>query len=620
MRNLCPANSAIGVAIVTILAPSPVGYKTLAVPLFNLEPAPGEPARFGFEAEAVPVVVDTSVATGGDYGVTATVTNATAAAQVLGTEVIFWGSPSAESHDNSRGWACLREGRLKFDGEACTSPSPRPNIPFLRLPTACTGGSQHESQRRWRGPASSSRVRRLPRASSHSHWRRSPAVARCLSLRLSPFLRNSPRKAGRRANRCRPVARRRGCSVDVRVSQKGTLSESALGDADVRSATVTLPEGMVLSPSAANGLEACSEAQVGYVGEGGADPLATDTPEPLRFTTEPANCPDASKVGVVRVKTPLLEEELTGSVYLAAQNANPFGSLVALYIVAENEKLGLRVKLAGEGTLNEATGQVSTTFTSTPQVPFEDLEVTLFGGPRGPLSTPSLCGSYSATSSFEAWSGASAMPASAPFSITSGANGTPCANPLAFAPSFTAGVTNLQAGAFTGFTLTIRHSDADQPLQGLTVHLPSGIAAVLASVTPCQPPPAGQGWSCGPDSLVGHSTAWAGLGSEPVTLPGTVYLTTGYGGAPFGLLVVTPAVAGPFNLGNVDVRSKILVDPNTAAVTVVSDPFPTFVKGVPAQIKQLQVAIDRPGFEFNPTSCAPMQITGTVSGATGGLS
>ncbi len=346
--------------------------------------------------------------------------------------------------------------------------------------------------------------------------------------------------------------------------------------------------------------------------------MAAGTPEPLRFATEPAQCPDASKVGVVRIKTPLLEEELTGSVYLAAQDANPFGSLVALYIVAENEKLGLRVKLAGEGRLNETTGQVSTTFTSTPQVPFEDLKVTLFGGARGPLSTPALCGSYSASTSFEAWSGSAASPVSPPFSITSGPNGAPCANPLPFAPSFSAGVTNLQAGSFTGFTLTIRHSDTDQPLQALTVHLPPGDAAMLASITPCQPPPPGQEWSCGADSLVGHSTAWAGLGDEPVTLPGTVYLTAGYGGAPFGLLVVTPAKAGPFDLGNVDVRSKILVDPTTAAVTVVSDPFPTFVKGVPAQIKQLNVAIDRPGFEFNPTSCAPMQITGTVSGATGG--
>ncbi len=144
VRNLCPADSAIGVATVTILAPSPVGYKTLAVPLFNLEPAQGEPARFGFETEAVPVVIDASVRTDGDYGVTASVSSATAAAQVLGTQVIFWGQPSAQSHDGARGWACLREGRLKFESETCAPPSPRPSTPFLLLPSSCTGQLEHD--------------------------------------------------------------------------------------------------------------------------------------------------------------------------------------------------------------------------------------------------------------------------------------------------------------------------------------------------------------------------------------------------------------------------------------------------------------------------------------------
>jgi hypothetical protein len=306
-------------------------------------------------------------------------------------------------------------------------------------------------------------------------------------------------------------------------------------------------------------------------------------------------------------------------VYLAAQEANAFGSLIALYIVAEDEILGLRVKLAGEGKLNQATGQITTSFTDTPQVPFEELALQLYGGPRGALSTPAQCATYTATTQFTAWTGALAEPDGEPFSITSGPNGGPCpTGPLPFAPSFTAGVPDPQAAAFTPFTLTIANPDADQRLQGLTMTLPDGVAALLSTVSPCQEPPAGQQWACGPASLIGHSTAWAGLGGEPVALPGTVYLTTGYGGAPFGLLDITPAVAGPYNLGNVDVRSRINVNPTTAQVTITSDPFPTFVQGIPADIKQLNVTVDRPGFEFNPTNCNPTAITGTLTGADAG--
>ncbi len=162
--------------------------------------------------------------------------------------------------------------------------------------------------------------------------------------------------------------------MQVKLPQEGTLTEGALADADVKSASVTLPQGVVLNPSAANGLEACSEQQIGYEGPGGSDPLSPGAPSPLRFSTAKAECPQASKIASVRIKTPLLGEELSGWAYLAAQEANPFHSLIAIYIVAESEKLGLRVKLAGEGKLDEQTGQITTSFTDTPQVPFEELQ------------------------------------------------------------------------------------------------------------------------------------------------------------------------------------------------------------------------------------------------------
>ncbi|HEX3909775.1 MAG TPA: hypothetical protein VHW67_03610 [Solirubrobacteraceae bacterium] len=611
VRNFCPQSSAIGVVTVELNAPSPIGYKTLVVPLFNLEPARGEPARFGFEAEAVPIVIDTSLRTGGDYGVTATVTNATAAAQVLGTQVVFWGQPSARVHDSSRGWACLRGGFAAFEGETCAPPSPRPTAPFLIAPTACDGplgtsstglawtGEQFESDYVFRDQLGE------PLA----------GLEGCAQLPFVPRIDTQPQQEAGQATTSASTPT--GLDVAVKLDQSGTLTEDALGDSDVKSATVTLPPGMTLSPSAANGLQACSEQQVGYEGPASIDPLSPGATSPLRFSKGKAECPDASKLASVRVKTPLLGEELSGWAYLAAQNANPFGSLVAIYIVAENEKLGLRVKLAGEGRLDEQTGQVTTTFADTPQVPFEELELQFFGGRRGALSTPPLCGAYATTSSFTSWAGQTRTPQAQPFQISSGVGGSPCpSNPLAFAPGFQAGSSNLQAGAFTPFTLSLDHPDGDQPLSAITMHLPSGIAAMLASVTPCPEPQAAEN-QCGSDSLIGHSVASSGLGGEPVTLPGSVYLTGPYKGAPFGLSVVTPAVAGPFDLGDVTVRSQILVDRSTAAVTILSDPFPTFVQGVPAQIKHITVTVDRPNFEFNPTNCNPTSITGTVSGAQG---
>ena len=571
------------------------------------------PHDSGSRHEAVPIVVDTSVRSDSDYGVTATVSNATAAAQVLGTQVIFWGQPGDPTHDSSRGWACLRAGRLKFDGETCATPSPRPETPFLTLPTSCTGQLDTTMEGlAWTGERlSSTYIFQNPLGEPLA------SLEGCTQLPFDPTIRTQPQQEAGQPPTI-TASTPTGLDVEVKLPQQGTITAGELGESDVRATTVTLPQGMLLNPSAANGLAACTEAQIGYEGHGGSDPLSPGAPEPLHFSSDKAGCPDASKIGKVRVKTPLLGEELSGWAYLASQDANPFGSLVAIYIVAENETLGLRVKLVGEGKLDEQTGQVTTTFQNTPQVPFESLELEMFGGPRGALSTPALCGSYTTTSSFTGWSGAVSEPSAEPFNITSGPEGTPCANPMPFAPSFQAGVSNLQAGAFTPFTLTIGHPDADQPLQGLTVHLPAGVAAMLSSLTPCQEPPAGQEWSCRPESLIGHSTAWSGLGSEPVTLPGTAYLTTGYGGAPFGVLVVTPAVAGPFNLGNVNVRSRINVDPEHRSRHNHERPIPDLRPGVPAQIKQLTVTVDRPGFEFNPTSCDPTAITGTITGASGG--
>jgi hypothetical protein len=591
--NLCPADSAVGAAVVTINEPVLFQFATEAVPVFNLAPAAGEPARFGFEVYNVPVILDTSVRPDGEYRVEVGVENAPQTAAILGSEVTFWGEPGSESHDSARGWACVQGGHHAKQGESCTAPSPRPTLPLLTLPTSCaTALTTSAIGDSWLGE-------------SFSELSSSPTLGGCGALPFGPAIEVE--------SETHTASSPTGLVVRVHVPQEPTLEAGKLAEADLRDTTVTLPAGVRLSPSAANGLQACSEEEIGFTG---TNPQTQDQ----EFNDDVPTCPDASKVGIVHIKTPLLANELEGAVYLAAQDSNPFGSLVALYLVARDPVSGVLVKLAGEAKLDETTGQVTTSFANTPQLPFEELTLQLFNGPRASLTTPGACGSYTTEANFTPWSGGASVQSSSDpsmFDISAGPERTPCSSPQPFSPVFDAENASVQAGAFTPFSLTLAHPDADQPLAGLTVALPEGVAALLSTVSPCPEPTAGQQWACGPASMIGQSTAWSGLGGEPYALPGTVYLTTGYGGAPFGILVQTPAVAGPFDLGNVDVRSKIEVNPSTAAVTIVSDPFPQYVKGIPVQLKQINVTVDRADFEFNPTSCDPMKIEGTLVGAEG---
>ena len=630
--NFCPAGSAIGVATVAINVTRPYGYANFAVPLFNLAPRPGEPARFGFEINKVSVALDTTVRTGGDYGVTVSVSNASETGQILASQVIFWGAPGDPRHDASRGWTCLLAGNYDNHEQPCTPPNPRPTVPLITLPTSCTGplNTSMEGQA-WNGEPVSGQA-----AFQNTIGQPLTELEHCDMLPFEPAIGAQPIQEAQTEGSHPPAptssaSTPTGLAVSVKLPQQSTLQEGGLAQADVRSTSVTLPAGMQLNPSAANGLQACSEAQIGYQGPGGEDPLSPGAPEPLHFSNQPVECPQASKLGIVHLKTPLLAEELKGAIYLAEpapqQEAghNPFNSLLALYLVAENETLGIRAKLAGEAKLDPQTGQITTSFQNTPQVPFEELNLQLFGGPTASLTTPPACGAYSAQASFTPWSGTSSVSvASEPaFQITSGPEGAPCPNPQPFTPSLLAGATSLQAGAYTNFALHLTRPDGNQTPTSLSVHLPAGDAAILKNVTPCPEPQASQG-TCGPESEIGQASATAGTGPDPYTVTGgRVYITGPYQGAPFGLSILTPAVAGPFNLGNVLVRAKIEVDPHTAQVTITS-PLPTIVQGVgrepsgvPLDLRDVYVTVDRPDFEYNPTSCNPTSITATLTGNQG---
>ncbi len=629
----CPAETAIGVSMQELITGQPPKalFFSEATPVFNLTPARGEPARFGSLIEKVPVILDTAVRTGSDYGVRVSVHNLSElAATAISSVVTIWGVPGDPRHDQARGWECLLNG----EQPGCAS-SLGASPPLLSMPTACETFQAPVRAQSWKTGAEL-----LPPVESMFEER----LDGCNQLPFGANIEAAPD--------VQAASTPSGLTVHVKVPQEAALNPNGLTDADVRDTTVALPAGVTLNPGAAAKLEACSEAQIGFLGKDALDPalrLFTSTlPEPF--------CPDGAKIATVKITTPILPNPLEGAVYLAspAPNAeggqNPFNSLVAQYIVAEDPVSGTLLKIPGQvvpcervgevvaGVSCQAPGQLISSFEETPQAPFEDLEVHFFGGANAPLATPARCGSYTTQAVFTPWSGGAPVRPTSTFQVTSGPNGGPCpSSPLPFKPEFQAGVVNLQAGGFSELRTTMGHRDGDQALDALSVKMPPGLSGVLSGVKLCGEPQASEGL-CGPGSLIGHTVVTAGLGSSPVVVkrPGGVYLTGPFNGhgacrvgergcAPFGLSIANPAEAGPFDLEKgaacdcVVVRAKVEVDPITAQLRVVSGQLPTMIKGVPLDLQHVQVAIDRPGFAFNPTSCDRMRVEGSMSGDEGAL-
>jgi hypothetical protein len=606
----CPSNTVIGVASVMLsLEGTPLGEQItqpfdVVGPLYNLTPSVGEPARFGFTVISgtgpiVPVFLDASVRTGGDYGVTVSVHNISQEIPFFGSQVTFWGVPADSRHDTSRG-ECLGSYQREH---GCSLSGQQDATPFLTLPTSCTGASNpltsNVEAASWQEPSvftpGSQGEYRLNDGAGHLF-----GMDGCNRLAFEPSINVTP--DGQQAST--PT----GLTVGVHVAQQASLNPNGLADSTVKDTTVTLPAGLALNAAAADGLESCSEAQAA---------LSADVA---------ASCPDASKVGTVEINSPLLPNALTGGAFLAAQNQNPFGSLVALYIVAQDPVSGTLIKLAGEVKLDQATGQLVSTFDNTPQLPFEDLKLHFFGGNRAPLGTPALCGSYTTTASIVTWSGNAAVSPSSTFQITSGPNGGACSSPLPFSPSLTAGTTSIQAGGFSPFTMTVSRNDGQQNIQGIQLHMPAGLSGLLTGVELCGEAQANAG-SCGPNSLIGETTVSVGLGGNPFSVTGgKVYITGPYEGAPFGISVVVPAKAGPYDLGQVVVRGRIEVDPTTSALTVTTNSpsqgyaIPHILDGIPLEIKHVNFVTTRPGFTFNPTNCDPMGVTGSISSVEGSSS
>jgi hypothetical protein len=415
-----------------------------------------------------------------------------------------------------------------------------------------------------------------------------------------------------------------GATASLRLPQGNLLEATKLAQPALKKAVVTLPAGLTLNPSSANGLEACSEDQIGYLGKG-------SLPNPNRFDESAPRCPNGSKLGTVKVKTPLLEEELEGTIYLAEQERNPFGSLIALYLAIESPRFGLEVKLPGEVRPDPETGQLTATFDYNPQVAFEELELNFRGGgPRSELATPEVCGHYSTTGSLEPWSAPESGPPAqiqeGGFDVSSGCASSADKRP--FSPTFEAGTTGTQAGAYSPLVIKVNRKDGEQELKTLEFSLPKGLVGKLAGIPYCSDSAIAAASSmsgkaeeaspsCPSASQVGTVDAAAGVGSEPFHVGGKVYLAGPYKGAPLSSVVITPAVAGPFDLGDVVIRAPLYVNPETAEITAKSDPIPTILKGIPLKMRSVAINLDRSDFTLNPTSCEPMKVIASIGGSSG---
>ena len=409
--NECPASSAVGIASVDIYEPHALGFIAFSVPLFNLEPRRGEPARFGFfiPISSTAVYIDAAVRNGQDYGVTVSTSNVTQTVSFLSATVTVWGTPGDARHDLSRGWACVN----KEAGCGAGAGEGKPQA-FLQLPTSCaknptTGepeplqttmqGDSWEQAGRLEAEGRSSELGQLAETKLAEYTM--PPLSGCNRLPFEPSIKVTPDD--------QEASTPTGLDVDVHVPQQETLNEEGLAEGAPRNITVALPPGVQINPSSGDGLLACSEGLVGFTGFSEAffpgAKQTTFSATPLEQLTPGSSfCPSAAKVGTATIKTPILPDPIEGAVYVATQNANPFGSLIAMYIVAEDPTAGVLVKLAGnvslckaageaiDGMTCEAPGQIITTFENSPQAPFEDAELHFFGGERAPLATPPHCG------------------------------------------------------------------------------------------------------------------------------------------------------------------------------------------------------------------------------------
>lgn len=561
----CPAASQVGVVE---LATGPDPGLRRRLPLYNVVPRPGAAAQLGFNVNGVPVRMDAGLQASGQ-GLVAGFRSLSQALPLIGATVTLWGVPADAAHDAERvDPATLRTG----------TPSTAPRRPFVTFPTSCAGDppAARLRARSWQRPGAWIEAQ----AAVHAPGEAPQPPTGCEQLAFAGSLEVQPDRRGRGAPS--------GLALTVRLARDA--DPDGLATSTLRTAVVSLPAGVTLSPSATSGLVACAE------------PDATV-------------CPAAARLGDVELTTPLLAEALNGAVFLAAPR-DPFDGTLGIRLAVAGA--GVALELAGQVIADPLTGRLTATFDALPQLPLETLTLRFYDGPTALLALPEACGPATTVATLTPHSGGAPVTAQSTFEVSQDGGGAPCAL-RGFAPGFAAGSANAVAGAEAPFTLRLSRTDEDQELGGFTAALPPGLLGRIASVPALCPDGVAAAGACDDGSRIGSATIAAGPGPSPLTLTGRVHLTGPYRGAPFGLAIAVPAVAGPLRLGTVVVRAAIEVDRTDAALRVVADPLPTALAGVPLRVRTVELALDRPGFMTNPTSCAPARVDGQLRSAAGAV-
>jgi hypothetical protein len=585
----CPSTSKVGTSAVTavseLLPAVPVTIP--AVPVYNIVPQEGEPARFGLSVVGNDIFLEAGIAWESDYHEFFTIH---VAKLELGT------FPGLEL-------ARVLKNRLVFEGQAG-------NGTFITTPTTCYDSTQpafkHVYSTFLRADSYEAPEANFPNDSPFIESELPPNTnpKKCDTIPFGPSIDTTPNTT--------QTDSPDGAAVDVKVPfEPSPLTQL---QSQLKTAKVALPQGMGLNPSAANGLQTCTNAQFG------------------KGTRTPVACPATSKVGVITVETPPLPAgSLKGNVYVGQQlSRDPTsGNEYRIFVDAESARYGISARLIGNVSANPQTGQLTTTFAENPQVPFSSFRLQFDGGPKATLTSPPTCGPNTTTSQMTPWSGnPDATPKDKGFTLTTAPGGGACAKTLAarpFAPSFAAKTTNPKGGAYSQLNVNIARSDGNQELKGVNVDLPPGMTAKLAGVRYCPAAAIAAATaaggaseqaksSCPDSSLIGSATVDAGSGPSPLRIEGKAFLAGPYNGAPLSLVVVTPATAGPFDLGTVVVRVALRLDPETAQIHAVSDPIPHVFGGALLDIRSIAVHVNRKQFALNPTNCSPTAVGATLLG------
>jgi hypothetical protein len=588
----CPQDTIVG-----HIKTEPRGQNSIDGPLYNMTPERGEPAEFAYvDLVGGPHVLYTRVVPTSKGYVLQTVSPEIPTIPLRTISVQFYGVPAERDAEA---------------GKASNQP-----IPFFTDPTDCSGEPPTATiyMDSWQHPAQFN-SEGFPVNLEEGTWAKAvseaPKVTGCNSLQFpaaveaQPIVKESDKPTG--------------LNFSIKLPQTEVFGVP--GTPTLKKISTLLPEGLTVNPAAGNGLAACSIEQIGWKGPDGPGGVSEPLPGGghLNFNENPPACPEASKIGELTLETPLLPAgtKVEGEMFLASQNANPFNATLAAYVVVHDPVTGILIKIAGEFLPDPHTGQLTAVFDENPNLPFSNLELHFFGGPRAELATPESCGTFTTATQLFPYSLEERLveekQESATLAFDNFQIDEACPNG-GFAPSFNAGARNLQAGAYTTFDATFERADADQELSGLSVTLPPGLLADVGSVPLCGEAQANAG-TCPESSQVGTVETGVGPGPDPLFVGGKAYLTGPYNGGPYGLSVVVPAVAGPYNFGTVVVRQSIRINPTTAQVTDVSDPFPKIIDGIPLRMRRVEVTLNREGFTFNPTNCGKLGFTGSIAGS-----